>query len=168
MNLMLHGIGSEKSVPVRVADALAADPGERFDVALYHPANRHLRKATWTAENPEGRWRVYSYDEQVARDKASLDIFWLKDDSLADSHKLPPPEVISQEIAAAEVRLDHTPADAADIDLVFRALWHRLSSVGIGGRIPVTTHLGKRLPTSASRTMGASARPAGCARRSPS
>ena len=27
MNLMLHGIGSEKSVPVKVADALAAGPG---------------------------------------------------------------------------------------------------------------------------------------------
>ena len=37
MNLMLHGIGSEKSVPVKVADALAADPGERFDVVLANP-----------------------------------------------------------------------------------------------------------------------------------
>jgi len=37
MNLMLHGIGSEKSVPVKVADALAADPGERFSVVLANP-----------------------------------------------------------------------------------------------------------------------------------
>jgi type I restriction enzyme M protein len=37
MNLMLHGIGSEKSVPVIVGDALAADPGERFDVVLANP-----------------------------------------------------------------------------------------------------------------------------------
>ena len=37
MNLMLHGIGSEKSVPVKVADALAADPGERFDIVLANP-----------------------------------------------------------------------------------------------------------------------------------
>ena len=37
MNLMLHGIGSEKSVPVKMADALAADPGERFDVVLANP-----------------------------------------------------------------------------------------------------------------------------------
>jgi type I restriction enzyme M protein len=37
MNLMLHGIGSETSVPVKVADALAADPGERFDVVLANP-----------------------------------------------------------------------------------------------------------------------------------
>ena len=31
MNLMLHGIGSEKSVPIKVADVLAADPGGRDD-----------------------------------------------------------------------------------------------------------------------------------------
>jgi type I restriction enzyme M protein len=37
MNLMLHGIGSETRVPLRVADALAADPGERYDVVLANP-----------------------------------------------------------------------------------------------------------------------------------
>jgi type I restriction enzyme M protein len=41
MNLMLHAhlanAGSEKSVPVKVADALAVDPGERFDVVLANP-----------------------------------------------------------------------------------------------------------------------------------
>ena len=47
---------------------------------------------------PDGRWRVYAYDGLVARDSASLDIFWLKDDSLADSDNLPPPEMIAQEI----------------------------------------------------------------------
>jgi type I restriction enzyme M protein len=41
---------------------------------------------------------VYSYDELIARDKASLDIFWLKDESLADSDNLPAPEIIAQEI----------------------------------------------------------------------
>jgi len=41
---------------------------------------------------------VYGYDELIARDKASLDIFWLRDDSLADSDNQPPPEVIAQEI----------------------------------------------------------------------
>lgn len=51
-----------------------------------------------SAEQPEGRWRAYSYEDIVARDKASLDIFWLKDDSLADSDNLPAPAVIAQEI----------------------------------------------------------------------
>ena len=47
---------------------------------------------------PDGRWRVYAYDELIARDKASLDIFWLKDDSLEDSANLPNPDIIAQEI----------------------------------------------------------------------
>lgn len=42
---------------------------------------------------------MYEYDELVIRDKASLGIFWLEDESLADSDNLPPPEVIAQEIA---------------------------------------------------------------------
>ena len=74
-------------------------------VNCYNPANRHERKATWSADTnatagtgPDGRWRVYHYAELIARDKASLDIFWLKDDSLADSDNLPPPDVIAQEI----------------------------------------------------------------------
>ena len=250
MNMMLHGIGSEKSVPVVVGDALAADPGERFDVVLANPpfgkksstvivgedgrtstekdtierddfwattsnkqlnfvqhiktllathgraavvlpdnvlfeggAGETIRKkllhecdvhtllrlptglfyaqgvkanvlffekkgaseTPWTkklwiydlrtnkhftlktnplrredldefvepvqarptatsakppgaSEQPDGRWRAYSYDDLIARDKTSLDIFWLKDDSLADSDNLPAPEVIAQEI----------------------------------------------------------------------
>ena len=65
---------------------------------LYNPANRHDRKPTWSDANAEGRWRCYDYDELIARDKASLDIFWLKDESLADSDNLPPPDVIAQEI----------------------------------------------------------------------
>ena len=34
----------------------------------------------------------------MARDKASLDVFWLRDETLADSDNLPPPDVIAQEI----------------------------------------------------------------------
>lgn len=34
----------------------------------------------------------------MARDKVSLDIFWLKDESLAETENLPPPEVIAREI----------------------------------------------------------------------
>ena len=53
---------------------------------------------TWSADNPDGRWRAYRYDELIARDKTSLDIFWLKDDSLEDSANLPNPDIIAQEI----------------------------------------------------------------------
>ncbi|MDP3133356.1 MAG: N-6 DNA methylase, partial [Burkholderiaceae bacterium] len=74
-------------------------------VGLYKAGNRHQRQPTWSADadaakgsGPQGRWRAYSHAELLARDKASLDIFWLKDDSLADSDNLPPPGVIAQEI----------------------------------------------------------------------
>ena len=67
-------------------------------VRLYKPANRFDRAPTWSAENPDGRWRAYEVEQLMARDKASLDIFWLRDETLADSDKLPPPDVIAQEI----------------------------------------------------------------------
>lgn len=68
-------------------------------VKCYNPENRHERKATWDAEkNPEGRWRKYSYDELVARDKTSLDVFWLKDKSLTDLDNLPEPDELAEEI----------------------------------------------------------------------
>ena len=44
------------------------------------------------------RFRKFTYDEIVARDKANLDIFWLKDDSLEDSDNLPPPAELAAEI----------------------------------------------------------------------
>ena len=59
---------------------------------------RNPRAPTWDVQTPEGRWRVYEYDELIARDKASLDVFWLRDESLADSDTLPSPEVIAKEV----------------------------------------------------------------------
>ena len=68
-------------------------------IQCYNPGNRHKRSETWHAEkNPEGRWRKYSYDEILARDKTSLDIFWLKDKSLADLDNLPEPKDLAEEI----------------------------------------------------------------------
>lgn len=67
-------------------------------VACYHPENRHERQATWSPENPDGRWRRFTYEELMARDKVSLDIFWLKDESLEDNANLPAPQVLAVEI----------------------------------------------------------------------
>ena len=44
------------------------------------------------------RFRAFTYDELIARDKANLDITWLKDDSLDDLDNLPAPEIIAREI----------------------------------------------------------------------
>jgi type I restriction enzyme M protein len=68
-------------------------------VACYNPENRNKRKATYSEKRPDGRWRAFTYEEIVARDKCNLDIFWLKDDSLEDSAKLPDPHVLAAEIA---------------------------------------------------------------------
>lgn len=75
----------------------------RFDdlqefIDCYNPANRHNRKETWSEDNPEGRWRKFTYDEIIARDKTNLDIFWLKDKSLADLDNLPDPDVLALDI----------------------------------------------------------------------
>lgn len=68
-------------------------------INCYNPANRHKRSETWHPEtNPEGRWRKFSYEEIIARDKTSLDITWLKDKSLADLDNLPDPDVLAEDI----------------------------------------------------------------------
>jgi type I restriction enzyme M protein len=64
----------------------------------YNPENRFQREETWSDTNPEGRWRKFTYEELVSRDKTSLDIFWLKDNSLTDLDNLPDPDILATEI----------------------------------------------------------------------
>jgi type I restriction enzyme M protein len=82
---------------------LKTNPLKRADlddfVACYHPENRHDRRPSWSPDNPTGRWRPFTYDELLQRDKVSLDIFWLKDESLEDSAGLTDPDLIAAEIA---------------------------------------------------------------------
>ncbi|MDA9554846.1 type I restriction-modification system subunit M [Pelobium sp.] len=69
-------------------------------ITLYNPSNRNKRQETYHPEtNPEGRWRKFTYDEVMTRDKTSLDITWLKDQSLADLDNLPAPDELAEEIA---------------------------------------------------------------------
>jgi type I restriction enzyme M protein len=68
-------------------------------INAYNPDNRHKRKETFNADtNPEGRFRKFTYDEIINRDKTSLDITWIKDKSLADLDNLPDPDVLAGEI----------------------------------------------------------------------
>ena len=68
-------------------------------IECYNPSNRHRRKATWDERDaPEGRWRSYGYEELTARDKTSLDVFWLKDKSLVDLDNLPEPDELAEQI----------------------------------------------------------------------
>ena len=79
-------------------------------IRCYNPANRRERQES-------ERFRAFPYAELVARDKASLDIFWLKDDSLEDSENLPDPDVLAQEIVEnLEAALEQFRGIAADLD----------------------------------------------------
>ncbi|TVR08006.1 MAG: SAM-dependent DNA methyltransferase [Planctomycetota bacterium] len=85
-------------------------------VACYKPEDRSKRKPTWTKAKPEGRWRKYTYDELITRDKVNLDITWLRDESLEDGSNLPPPEIIAQEIVE-DLRSALTEFEALAVDL---------------------------------------------------
>jgi type I restriction enzyme M protein len=68
-------------------------------VGCYRPGRIHERTETWSEENPDGRWRRYGYEDLLKRDKLSLDLFWIKDQSLTDTDALPSPDVLAAEIA---------------------------------------------------------------------
>jgi type I restriction enzyme M protein len=60
-------------------------------VAAFAPDDR-------SARTESERFRPFSHEELLARDKVSLDLTWLRDDSLEDMENLPPPDVIAREI----------------------------------------------------------------------
>jgi type I restriction enzyme M protein len=60
-------------------------------VECYRPGNRSERMES-------ERFKSFTYEELMPRDKVNLDLVWLKDDSLEDAANLPAPEVIAREI----------------------------------------------------------------------
>lgn len=96
--LWIYDLRTNKSFTLKQRRMTRADLDEF--VKCYNPENRSKRKATFDEEkHPEGRWRPYDYEELAKRDKFSLDIFWLRDESLEDSANLPDPNVLAEEIA---------------------------------------------------------------------
>jgi len=86
-------------------------------VECFNSENRHDRNPTWSEGNPQGRWRSYGYDELLARDKVSLDIFWLRDESFEDSANLPEPDVLAAEIVQdLQAALEQFAAIAEDLE----------------------------------------------------
>ena len=61
-------------------------------IKCYNPENRHERTET-------ERFKSFTYEEIMKRDKTNLEIFWLKDNSLGDSENLPDPKLLALEIA---------------------------------------------------------------------
>jgi type I restriction enzyme M protein len=79
-------------------------------IKCYNPKNRHKREET-------ERFKVFTYDELIQRDKVSLDIFWLKDDSIEDSANLPNPDILARDIAEnLESALDQFRAIQEDLE----------------------------------------------------
>lgn len=68
-------------------------------VVNYHAEKRHERVPTWTEVDPQGRWRPYTYDESLQRDKVSRGTFWLRDHALPGGAVLPEPDMPAAQIA---------------------------------------------------------------------
>jgi type I restriction enzyme M protein len=79
-------------------------------VSCYRPGEPRSSRAE------SERWKRYGYDELAARDKANLDLVWLRDASLEDADSLPPPEVLAREI------VDDLEAALAEFTAVAEAL----------------------------------------------
>lgn len=88
-------------------------------VACYKPENRSERVES-------ERWKAFTYDEIVARDKANLDITWLRDESLEDLDSLPAPDVIAREI------VEDLTAALAEFEAVAAALEPATTDTGTG------------------------------------
>ena len=86
-------------------------------VACYNAEDRGQREET-------ERFRRFSYDDLVKRDKVSLDIFWLRDESMEDTDSLPPPDEIAEEIVedlrAALEQLEEIAGDLAEGEMIVR------------------------------------------------
>ncbi|MEQ8767486.1 MAG: class I SAM-dependent DNA methyltransferase [Planctomycetota bacterium] len=95
--LWVYDLRTNKHFTLKTKRLARADLDEF--VQSYRPGEPGKRKPTWTEKTPEGRWRAYPYEELIARDKVSLDLFWLRDESLEDSANLPDPHILAQEIA---------------------------------------------------------------------
>ena len=63
---------------------------EHFDdfVKCYADGDLSKRKETYSEENPTGRWRKFTIEDILARDKTSLDITWMKVDSGTEDYTL--------------------------------------------------------------------------------
>ena len=72
-------------------------------------ANRHERKES-------ERFKAFTHEELIKRDKVNLDIFWLQDEALEDSANLPAPEIIAADITAdLEAALEQFATIAEDL-----------------------------------------------------
>src|SRR5436309_14369440 len=87
--LWIYDLRTNTHFPLRTSPVPRADLDD--SVACYHPENRYQRQES-------ERFRSFSYDELLKRDKVSLDLFWLRDESLEGADTLPSPDVLAASI----------------------------------------------------------------------
>jgi type I restriction enzyme M protein len=86
-------------------------------VKCYNPKSRRDRVETYSADAPDGRWRRFTYDEIIARDKTSLDITWLKNgDSSEDVTLAELLDIIKEKSTAIVTAVDRLETLIGDID----------------------------------------------------
>jgi type I restriction enzyme M protein len=88
-DLWVYDLRTNKHFTLKTNTLSRADLEDFVD--CYNAENRHERTET-------ERFKRFGYEDLLARDKVSLDIFWLRDESLEDTDNLPAPGVIAAEI----------------------------------------------------------------------
>jgi type I restriction enzyme M protein len=105
--LWIYDLRTNKHFTLKTNTLVRADLDDF--VSCYKPENRHQRSES-------ERFRCFSYEDLIKRDKANLDIFWLRDDSLGDSSDLPDPAVLAAEIVEdLQAALNQFAQIAADL-----------------------------------------------------
>ncbi len=105
--LWVYDLRTNKNFTMRTNPLTRADLADF--VACYQPENRHQRQES-------ERFRAFGYDELLKRDKVSLDLFWLRDESLEGADALPAPEVLAASIVEdLQAALEQFSAIAEDV-----------------------------------------------------
>lgn len=79
-------------------------------VSCYHAEDITQRKETYSADNPDGRWRCFSYEDVLKRPSFSLDFSWIKpqedtiEGSVEDLVGMLEQEIAKQQKALAELK----------------------------------------------------------------
>ena len=105
--LWIYDLRTNKHFTLKTMQMARADLDDF--VTCYHPENRYERQET-------ERFHAFSFEDLIKRDKANLDIFWLRDESVEDSANLPPPGTLAAEIAEdLRAALEQFEAIGADL-----------------------------------------------------
>lgn len=93
----------------------------KWGIATPTPMSSSVRPLDRHERVESDRLKNYTFHEPIERDKVSLDVFWLRCESIEDTDNLPPPGIIAAEIVEdLEAALEE-----------FRLLAESLADVGL-------------------------------------